>query len=189
MMIVWYVPLFSGWRGRNLEKRLIFLWLPSSTITLYAEHISSEKMYDPNKFLEHALLNSLHYIAGYYMFYLPLWCGVPLVAVALCGYLSLCYKRYYLSETKLHKYSVMFEIIITTCILPIFLVTDLLMKNPPEKQFFRPYVMIDMSLKVIRTTLLCYFRDEYTRFAFNPIFFAPRKNGKLGQVHPSNFPQ
>eukprot|EP00493_Phyllostaurus_siculus_P025422 UN25766 len=37
-----------------------------------------------------------HYIAGYYMFYLPLWCGVPLVTVAFCGYLSLCYKRYYL---------------------------------------------------------------------------------------------
>jgi len=174
MMIMWYMRRFATGVCNGLEDRLIFLWLPLSTVNLYAEHKSSEQPYDSKRFLEHALLNSFHYLAGYSMLYdLSLWFSVPLVTLALLEYFTLCYLRYYLSETKLHRYSVIFEIIITAFILPGFLVTDLLMKHPPEQQFFWPYVMIDVVLKVMRTTFLYYFRDE---FHDDPFFFGRRES-------------
>lgn len=160
-MCLWYMRVFWTGESYDLQNRLIFLWLPLSTMNLYAEHNSNEGKFDSNRFLEHAMLNSFHYLAGYAMFLLPLWICIPLVGVALCGYGVLCYMRYYLSETKLHKHSVIFEIIISLFILPVFLVADLLMRNPPQKQFFWPYVVIDMVLKIARTTFLYKFKDAF----------------------------
>merc|ERR1719285_36263 len=163
MVAIWYFRHRFTDSCIGLQHRFIFLWQPTSTITLYAEHKSSEYPYNSNEFLKHAALNSLHYLAGFAIlkFDLPHVFGVPLMAVALCGYIKLCYDRYHISDTKLHKYSVIFEIIITVFILPMFLMTDIYMKNPEKKQFYWPYAMTDIVLKVARTFFLSHFKDAF----------------------------
>merc|ERR1719480_357218 len=93
--------------------------------------------------------------------------AVPLVISALLEYMYLCYERIQLSKTKIHKYSVYFETSVSLFFLPIFLVTDLLQKNPPSHQFFWPYVFVDVTLKFARTAFTHYLRDEFVE---DPLF-------------------
>jgi len=167
MVSVWYFRFLALTCCRNLEDRLIYLWMPLSTINLYIEHAYGEIPYDCDRFLRHALMNSYHYVVGYAMFKLPLWFCLPLVVTAMCEYTYLCYQRYFLSETKMHKYSLIFEAFISITILPMFLVTDLVMKHPPHKQFFWPYAFVDAALKIGRTTFTYIYRDE---FLTDPLF-------------------
>lgn len=161
VVCVWYARIFMG-TSRDVRRRVISLWLPTSSIYLFVEYMSKDdEQYNAAYLIQITMLNAFHYIIGYLVFYFNTTISVGLCGIGMCTYTLSVVHRYHFSQKKLHRYSLIFEVMVSTLFLPIFLVTDLVTKNPPSQQFFVPYLITDVLLKVVRTTLLFYFRDEF----------------------------
>jgi len=147
---------YIGFMGRiNLSNRL-FMWMLTSNINLIREHAHSKNW---NYFNLNWFLNTQCYVVGQLLLSwgdsLQIWIQLTMIGAAMLGYTGLCWNRWNLSEDKFLQYAVSWELIISLGILPAFLVADLIGENQTE--FFLPYILVDVFLKVTRTYALHYY--------------------------------